>query len=165
MMVYKTQAEVEADIKDGVLVVDEEVKFECSISIDASLNIRGNINAEDINARDIDAGNINALNISARDIDARDIDAGNINARDINAEDINARDIDAGNINALNISARDIDARDIDAGNINARNINGGNISFYAVAFACISFKCKSIVGRRHKNKYFCLDGEVEITG
>ena len=87
-MVYKTQAEVEADIKDGVLVVDEEVKFECSISIDASLNIRGNINAEDINARDIDAGNINALNISARDIDARDIDAGNINARNINGGNI-----------------------------------------------------------------------------
>ena len=88
MRVYKTQAEVEADIKDGVLVVDEEVKFECSISIDASLNIRGNINAEDISARDIDAGNINAEDISARDIDARDIDAGNINARNINGGNI-----------------------------------------------------------------------------
>jgi hypothetical protein len=77
MKIYKTQEEVEKDIKDGVLVIDGDVKFECSISIDAS----------------IDAGDINARDINAVNIDARNIDAWDINAWDINAWDIDARDI------------------------------------------------------------------------
>jgi len=89
MKVYKTQSEVEKDIKDGVLTIEDDVKFECSISIDASIKvISGNINAVDINAWDI-----NALNINAWDINALNINARNINARNINAVNINARDI------------------------------------------------------------------------
>ena len=89
MKTYKTQKEVEKDIKNGVLTIEGNVTFECSISIDASINIiEGNINAWNINAWDINALNINA----------RDINAGNINARDINAGNINARDINAWNI-------------------------------------------------------------------
>ena len=84
MKIYKTQAEVEKDIRNGVLAIEGDVKFECSISIEASIYITsGNITAGDINARDITAGDINA----------RDITAGNINAGDITAWDINARDI------------------------------------------------------------------------
>jgi len=93
MKVYKSQSEVEKDIKDNVLVVDEDVKFECSISIEASLKIAGNINALDIDAWDINAWDINARDINALDIDAGDINAGNINAWNINARDINAGDI------------------------------------------------------------------------
>jgi hypothetical protein len=89
MKIYKTQQEVEKDIKDGVLAIEGDVRFECSISISASIKVTfGNINAEDITARDI----------TARDITARDINARNITARDINAGDINAWDINAGNI-------------------------------------------------------------------
>ena len=54
---------MEADIKDGVLVVNEAVTFECSIAIKAIIKVKGNINAWDINAGDI----------TARDINARDI--------------------------------------------------------------------------------------------
>ena len=97
MKVYKTQAQVEKDIKNGVLAIDGDVRFECSINIEAS------INARNINARDITARNINARDITAWDIDAWDIDAGDITARNINARDINA-----GDINARNINARDI---------------------------------------------------------
>ena len=88
MKVYKTQKEIEADVKDGVLVVNEDVRFEVSFSIEASLKIAGNINAWDI-----DAWNINAWDIDAWNINARDIDAWNIDARDISARDINAGDI------------------------------------------------------------------------
>ena len=140
MKIYKTQEEVDADIKDAVLIVNESVTFECSIKVEASLKI---------------ALNIIALNIDAWDIIALNIDAGNINAWNINAENINA-----GNINAWNINAENINAGDIKAGNIKA-----GDISFFAVAFSYLSFKCKSIVGRRDNSKYFCLDYEVEITG
>ena len=77
--IYKTQQEVEKDIKDEVLVIKGDVRFECSISISASIQVTyGNINA----------GNINAWNINARDITARDINAWNITAGDINAGDI-----------------------------------------------------------------------------
>jgi len=80
MKVYKTQQQVEKDIKDGVLnCKGEDVKFECSISIKASIIYAMNINAGDINAWDIDA----------RDINAGDIYAMNINAGDINARNIN----------------------------------------------------------------------------
>ena len=58
MKVYKTQAEVDADLVDGNLIVDDDVKFEVSVII------AGNINAGDINAGDIDAGNINAYDIN-----------------------------------------------------------------------------------------------------
>src|SRR3990167_6581471 len=88
MKIYKTQKEVEKDIKDYILTVNESVTFECSINIDASLKVAG-----DIKARDINAGNINAWNINAWNINARDINAGNIKARDINAGNIKARDI------------------------------------------------------------------------
>ena len=73
MKIYKTQKEIEKDIKDGVLVVDGDVKFECSFSIEASLKISGDINARNINAWDINAGDIDALDINAWDINARNI--------------------------------------------------------------------------------------------
>ena len=68
MKKYKSQNEVIADIKDGVLAVNEDVKFECSIAIEAKIIVQGNINARDINAGNINAGNINAWNINAGDI-------------------------------------------------------------------------------------------------
>ena len=61
--IYKTQSEVDADIKDGVLVVDSDVRFEFSLKVDARLEIKGNINA----------WNITAWNIIASDITAEDI--------------------------------------------------------------------------------------------
>ena len=89
MKIYKTQSEVEADIKNEVLAIDGDVKFECSISISASIIVNaGNISALNITAWDITAGNISAWDISAGDISARNISAGNISALDINAGDI-----------------------------------------------------------------------------
>src|SRR3990167_1934849 len=73
MKIYKTQKEIEVDIKNDVLVVDGDVKFEVSFSISASLKIAGDINAWDINAWDINAWDINAWDINAWDINARDI--------------------------------------------------------------------------------------------
>jgi hypothetical protein len=59
MKIYKTQKEVEKDIKDGVLTIKGDVKFECSISIAASIKvIAGDINARNINAWDINAWDI-----------------------------------------------------------------------------------------------------------
>lgn len=88
MKIYKTQSEVEKDIKNGVLKIDDDVTFECSISIDAS----------------IDANDINAHYINAHNIYANDIKAGNINAYNIYANDINAHNINANNIDADDIS-------------------------------------------------------------
>ena len=88
MKIYKTQKEVEKDIKDGVLEIDGDVKFECSISIEASIRVSGNISALDISALDISALDISALDISALYISALDISALDIIARDISARNI-----------------------------------------------------------------------------
>ena len=154
MKIYKTQSEVEKDIKNGVLAIEGDVRFECSISISASIVVIGNINAGNINAWNITAGNINAGNITARDINAWNITAGDIDAGNINAGNINAWDIDAGNITAGNINAW----------NINAEDINARNILYYA--FCCVyqSIKCLSIKAKREIHQEpICLEGEVEI--
>ncbi len=84
MKIYTTQEEVEKDIKDNVLTITGDVKFECSISINVSIIIiAGDITALDITARDITARDINARDITARDINAWDINAWDITARDI----------------------------------------------------------------------------------
>jgi hypothetical protein len=85
MKIYKTQEEIKKDIKNGELFVNEDVTFECSFEIDASLRVNGdiyagvyNINAYNINANDINTNNINAYNINANDIIAHNINANNI---------------------------------------------------------------------------------------
>ena len=51
MKIYKTQREIEKDIKNEVLEIDGDVIFECSFSINASIKVTaGNITAKDINA-------------------------------------------------------------------------------------------------------------------
>ena len=136
MKIYKTVEQIKADIVDSKLVIKGDVRFDVSFSIDASIVV--------------DAGNIDAWDIKAKNIKAGDIDALDIKAKNIKAGDIDAWDIDAENI---------------DAWDIKAKNIKAGDISFYAFAVAYVSFKCKSILGRRENSKYFCLDNEVEITG
>ena len=98
MKIYKTQQEVESDIKDGLLKVDDDVKIECNIIINAS---------------------IICWNLDCGDLHCMDLDCMNLDCRDL---------------------------------------------SYYAVAFAYESFKCKSIEGRRNNSKHFCLDSEVKIT-
>ena len=153
--IYKTQSEIETDIKNGVLVIQGDVKFECSVSINASIKvISGNIDAKDIRALDIDADNINAWDINAGDIDAKDINANNINVEDINAEDINAKDINALDIDALDINAKDIRALNIDA----------DNIVYNAFCSVYNSIKCLSVkASRQVHSEPVCLEGKVEI--
>jgi cytoskeletal protein CcmA (bactofilin family) len=135
MKIYKTQASVEADIKNGVLAIIGDVKFECDISIFANIVIT---------AGDITVWNITARNITARNITAWNITAGDINAGDINAGDINARDINAWDINAWDINARDI--------------------KYYAFCCVYNNIKCKSITSKKEKHhKPICLDGKLEI--
>jgi hypothetical protein len=154
MKIYKTQKEVEKDIKNGMLIINDDVKFECDISIKASMRVVGDINAWNINAWDI-----NARDINARDIDAGNINAGNINARNITAWDINARDITAWNINAGNINAGNITAWDINAWNITARDI-----LYYAFCSVYQSIKCISIKAKKEiHHKPICLEGKLEI--
>jgi len=79
MKIYKTNEDVIKDIKNGVLAIEGDVIFECSISIPASIIVTaGNINAWNINALNITALDIKAWNITAWDITARNINAGDI---------------------------------------------------------------------------------------
>ena len=109
MKIYKTQRQVEKDIKDGVLAIKGDVKFECSISIDASIVVT----AGDIDARNITAWKITAWNINALDIYALNIYAGNITAEDIDAGNIlyYAVCFAYNNIKCLSIKAKRRNAR------------------------------------------------------
>jgi len=119
MKIYKTQQELEADIKDGLLKVNDDVKIECNININAS--------------------------IICWNLDCMNLNCGNLNCGDLNC----------GNLNCWNLDCRDL----------NCMDLHCRNLSYYAVAFAYESFKCKSIEGRRNNSKHFCLDSEVKITG
>ena len=139
MKIYHTQEEMLKDIKNKVLVVDDNVTFEFSFSLDISLKIKGDINAWNITAGDITVENITAWNITSGDINARDIDV-------------------------WDITARDITARNIIAGDINAWDITAWDIIYYA--FCCVyrSIKCLSIKATRKKHQPpVCLDGELII--
>jgi hypothetical protein len=145
MKIYKTQEEVELDIEDGILDCKfQDVKFGCSITIEASI--------------------INANNIKAYDINANNIKAYDINAYDINANNIDTYDIYASNIKANNIDASNIKANNIDASNIKAYGINANNITYYAFCIAYSSIKCKSWEKKRDNAlDPICLDGKLEI--
>jgi len=134
MKIYGTQAEVEADVKDGVLDIQSSVRFDFDLKLMARIRVSGDITGWDITAKDIKAWNITAGNVTARDIMAVDIAAGNITARDIVA------------------------------GNITARDITARNISYYALLLAYEGIKCKSWTARRKNHADpICLDGKLEI--
>lgn len=89
MKIYKKQSEIRKDIKNGVLVIEGDVTFECSFAIDSDIVVTdGYIKALDITARNITAWNIDAIDIKANNITAWDIDANNITALNIDAWNI-----------------------------------------------------------------------------
>ena len=77
MRIYKTQQEVESDIKDGLLRVNDNVKIECNISINASI-ICWNLDCMNLNCGNLNCGNLNCW----------DLDCGNLNCRDLNCWDL-----------------------------------------------------------------------------
>jgi len=82
---------VDRDIKDGILIINDDVKFDFP-----NVVIRGSIFAQNIYAKgDIKVqGDINAFNLDIKGIlEALNIKAYNIKAKGINARDINAIDI------------------------------------------------------------------------
>jgi len=155
MKIYKTQEDVEKDVTYGVLNIKGDVKFECSISIRASIVVRGgNINCRNINCEDINCGNI----------DCGNIDCGNIDCVDINCRNINCEDINCGNIDCGNIDCGNIDCGNIDCGDINCVDIDCGDINYYA--FCCVygTIKCLSWKARGDNHKEpICLEGKLII--
>ena len=83
MRIYKTQQEVEAAIKNRILRVNDDVKIECNISINASIICR------DLDCMDLDCGNLNCGNL-----DCGNLDCGNLNCRDLDCWNLNCWDLD-----------------------------------------------------------------------
>ena len=67
MKIYKTQAEVESDIKDGLLKVNDDIKIECNININAS------IICWNLYCWDLDCGNLNCEDLNCRDLNCEDL--------------------------------------------------------------------------------------------
>jgi len=75
-MRLKSNEELKKLVKDGKIVIDEDLVCDFNIDIEADLVIKGNLIAR----------NIDVWNIDARNIDARNIDVWNIDARNIVCE-------------------------------------------------------------------------------
>ena len=82
MKIYKTQAEVESDIKDGLLRVNDNVKIECNISINAS-----------IICWDLDCGNLECMDLDCKDLNCWDLNCWDLNCRNLNCWDLNCMDL------------------------------------------------------------------------
>ena len=95
MKIYKTQEEVTADIKRGVLVIDGDVRFECDISIGASIVVtKGNLTCWDLNCFDL----------TCWDLDCRNLKCWNLTCFDLTCRDINCRDLICGNLKCRDLS-------------------------------------------------------------
>ena len=115
MRKYRSQAEFEAEIKDGVFISKESIDIaDFNLDTQVRIEVAGDIKARDINARDITAGDIKAW-----DIKARDINAGDIKARDINAWDINAKTV---SYYAVAFAYNNIKVKSIKGQRINSRH-------------------------------------------
>jgi len=156
MKIYKTQEEVTADIKDGVLVIDGDVSFECDISIRASIVVtKGNLNCL----------NLKCLNLTCWDLTCWDLDCRDINCLNLNCFDLTCWDLDCRNLTCWNLTCFDLTCRDINCRDINCRDITCRDLSYYALCFAYQSITCTSYKARRDVHQEpICLDGELTIS-
>ena len=135
MKIYKTQEEVTADIKDGVLAIKGDVRFECDISIRASIVVTKG----DLNCWSLDCLNLDCLNLTCENL---------------TCENLNCRDLTCWDIDCLNLKCWDIDCF----------NLNCLNLSYYARCFAYYSITCTSYKARREVHQEpMCLEGELTI--
>jgi len=79
MKTYKTVKEIKADVKDGVLTINDNVTFELSFELEISLNVFGSIIAKNITCENITCGDITCEDITCGDINCRNITCGDIN--------------------------------------------------------------------------------------
>jgi len=138
MKTYKTVKEIKADVRDGVLKVNDDVTFELSFKLDISLNVSGSIIAK----------SINCWGIKCLDITCGDINCWGITCWGITCWDITCGDINCGDINCWGITC----------GNITCRNI-----TYYA--FCCVygKMKCRTWKYRRENGRApIVLDGKIE---
>jgi len=185
MKIYKTQEEVNADIKRGVLAIEGDVRFECDISIKASIVVtKGNLTCRDLTCWDLTCRNLDCWNLTCgdltcgdltcwdltcRNLDCWDIDCLNITCWDIKCENLNCGDIKCGDLTCgdlkcWNLTCRDLTCRDINCLNLTCLNLKCRDLSYFALCFAYQSIKCTSYKARREVHqKPICLDGELTI--
>jgi hypothetical protein len=87
-----------------------------------------------------------------------DLTCWDLNCRNLNCEDLTCWDLNCKNLNCKNLNCCNLTCWDL-----NCKNLNCEDLTFYAVAIAHSSFKCKSWKARRDKFVIKCLDGEIEI--
>ena len=130
----------------GDLILKENTTFNEDLKVEGNIICEGgrwDLNCRDLNCRDLNCLNLNCLNLNCWDLDCWDLNCWDLDCRDLNCWDLNCL-----NLNCLNLNCRDLDCRDL---------------SFYAVAIAYHSFKCKSWKAKREKYIIKCLDGKIEV--
>ena len=97
-----------------------------------------------------------------------DLNCWDLNCLDLNCKDLNCRDLDCWDLNCLDLNCNNLICLDLNCNNLicwdlNCRDLNCLDLSFYAVAIAYNSFKCKSWKAKREKYIIKCLDGKIEV--
>ena len=97
-------------------------------------------------------------NISGKDGERFNLKVhGDLNCRDLNCEDLNCDDLNCEDLNCENLDCLNLNCENLDCFNLNCRDL-----TFYAVAIAYKSFKCKTWKARRENHVIKCLDGKIE---
>jgi len=71
--------------------------------------------------------------------------------------------LECRNLDSFNVDCCDLTCRNLDCRNLDCWVLNCNNLSFFAIAIAYFSFKCKSWEAHRDNYIIKCLDGEIEI--
>ena len=128
--------EFKMKIIEGDLIMTEDMTF------DDDLKVNGNIYGKDGIKYDLNCGNLNCLNLNCE----------NLTCLDLNCENLNCWDLNCWDLTCFDLTCRDL----------NCGNLNCWDLTFYAVAIAYKSFKCKTWKARRQNYIIKCLDGEIK---
>lgn len=148
--IIETDTEI---IIEGNLELTEDFKTNKSLIVKGNIfgkgKVRYNINV---------SGNLNCWNLNC----------WNLNCGDLNCNDLNCGDLNCWDVNCRNLNCRDLNCRNLNCGDLNCRDLKCWNLicedlTFYAVAVAYYSFKCKSWKAKQGNFIIKCLNREIQV--
>ena len=121
----------------GNLIMEKDMTFNEDLKVEGNISGKG---GERFNLKVIG------------DLDCRNLDCNNLNCWDLNCWDLNCN----------NLNCHNLDCWNLDCWNLNCLNLNCKDLTFYAIAIAYNSFKCRTWKARRENYVIKCLDGRVK---
>jgi len=146
----------------GNLIMKADMTFNEDLKVEGSILGKG---GERFNLKII--GDLDCLDLNCKNLNCRNLDCGNLHCWNLNCRNLNCVDLDCGNLHCWNLHCWNLDCVDLDCWDLNCRNLNCWNLdcldlTFYTVAVAYKSFKCKTWKAKRENYVIKCLDKKIE---